>query len=151
MPRQKKTTVEKKTQTTAPAKTTPVAEEKKAEAAAAETKVEEVKAEEVKTEEVKAEKEVQAVAAKKEEKPARKAPAKRQVKKAPAEIVEEVFVEHNHEQFLIGDIVNRIKETYKSEGHRISSIKSLKVYVDPAQRKAYYVINEKAEGKSVDL
>lgn len=144
MARPKKTTVEKKTQATAaPAKAAvSVAEGKESEAEVTEAKAEEVKAEEP----------AQPATAKKEEKTVtRKTPVKRQAKKAPVEIVEEVYVEYNHEQFMAGDIVNRIKETYKSEGHRISSIKSLKVYVDPVQRKAYYVINEKAEGKSVDL
>lgn len=145
MARPRKTAVEKKTQATAaPAKQT---------VSAAEEKKPEVQVAGEKSEEVKAEKPVEPVApVKKEEKPATKrTPAKRQTRKASVEMVEEVYVEYNHEQFMTGDIVNRIKETYKSEGHRISSIKSLKVYVDPVQRKAYYVINEKAEGKSVDL
>ena len=143
MARPRKTAVEKKAQTTA-------APAKPAVSAAAEEKKTEAEVTEAKAEEVKAEKPAEP-AAKKEEKPAKKAPAKRQAKKAPVENVEEVYVEYNHEQFMTGDIVNRIKETYKGEGHRISSIKSLKVYVDPVQRKAYYVINEKAEGKSIDL
>lgn len=72
-------------------------------------------------------------------------------KKVVKELVEEVYFEYNNEQLLTKEIVDRIKETYKGEGHRISSIKSLRVYINPDERKAYYVINEKAEGKFVEF
>lgn len=72
-------------------------------------------------------------------------------KKVVKEVVEEVYFEYNGEQLLSKELVDRIKETYKNEGHRISSIKSLRVYINPDERKAYYVINDKAEGKFVEF
>lgn len=65
--------------------------------------------------------------------------------------VQEVFFEYAGEQILTEELVNRIKETYKSEGHRVGAIKSLRVYINPEERKAYYVINDKAEGKFVEF
>lgn len=97
-----------------------------------------------------AEKTVKAEPAKAEKKaPAKKAPAKKAAK--PVETVQEVYFEYSGGQVLAEDIVGRIKEAYKSEGHRISSIKTLQVYIKPDERKAYYVINDKAEGKFVQF
>ena len=65
----------------------------------------------------------------------------------------EVFVEYtdNGEQTAsVADIVAKIKEKYVAEGHRESSIKSLKVYMKPQEWKAYYVINNKIESH-IDL
>ena len=96
------------------------------------------------------EKTVKAEPAKAEKKaPAKKAPAKKAAK--PVETVQEVYFEYSGGQVLAEDIVGRIKEAYKSEGHRISSIKTLQVYIKPDERKAYYVINDKAEGKFVQF
>ena len=48
------------------------------------------------------------------------------------------------------ELMERAKAAYAAEGHRISSIKSLSLYVKPEERKAYYVVNEKTTG-SIDL
>lgn len=84
-----------------------------------------------------------------EKKTAVKKPGRKVQKKAEA--VQETFFEYAGEQILAEELVNRIKETYKSEGHRIGAIKSLRVYINPEDRKAYYVINDKAEGKYVEF
>ncbi len=70
---------------------------------------------------------------------------------AASKAVQETFFEYAGEQILAEELVNRIKETYKSEGHRVGAIKSLRVYINPEDRKAYYVINDKAEGKYVEF
>lgn len=81
-----------------------------------------------------------------------KKPAAKPVKKTVKEKVSlepEVYVQYtdNGEQEAgIADIVAKIKASYVAEGHRESSIKSLKVYVKPQEWKAYYVINDKVEG-----
>ena len=86
---------------------------------------------------------------KKETKPAAKADTKKAPAKKPAakqaDIVQEVFVEYNGDQILTEDIVNRIKDKYQGEGHRVGAIKSLRVYVNLEERKAYYVINDKTD------
>lgn len=79
-----------------------------------------------------------------------KAAAKKAAKKE-IENVEEVFIEFGEAQILTEDILNKIREAYKNEGHRISSIKKLQVYMNVDQKKAYYVINDKHEGKYVEL
>ena len=147
-------TIKKATQTKAPAKNTSVETAMKAVAA----KKPEVKAA------------APAPVKKTEEKPAAKAevkPAvKETVKKAEEKVAEkktrkprkktvkklqEVFVEFNGEQFKTASIIEKIHEVYKAEGHRVGAIKSLRVYIDPVERKAYYVINDKAEGKYVEF
>lgn len=95
---------------------------------------------------------VAAKATKTTKKPAASTAAKKTVKaKKEEEKIQEVFFEYGGDQILTEDIVERIKNTYKEEGHRISSIKSLRVYINPEERKAYYVINDKAEGKFVEF
>ena len=78
-----------------------------------------------------------------------KAPAKKPAKKAEA--VQEVYVEWGDQQVQTDEIVNRIRDKYVSEGHYAASIKSLKVYLNLEQRKAYYVINDKAEDQFVEF
>ena len=148
-------TIKKATQTKAPAKNTSVETAMKAVAA----KKPEVKAA------------APAPVKKTEEKPAAKAevkPAvKETVKKAEegddliirlyeaygmrTRVHQEVFVEFDGEQFKTASIIEKIHEVYKAEGHRVGAIKSLRVYIDPVERKAYYVINDKAEGKYVEF
>ena len=145
---------------------------------AVETKAEEVKAE-VKAEAAKAEEKVAAVVkteaekvapAKKEEAPVKKeaAPAKeaKDDKKKPGrkpgsknkaakpekkEVSHpEIFIQFGPGEASVGNVVERIRNEYVEQGHRLSSIKSLKVYLKPEDRSAYYVINDKVAGR-VDL
>jgi len=98
----------------------------------------------------------EAVAEKKTEK---KAPAKKTAaKKAPAkktavkkvEKKDEVFVQFAGEEFAVEEAMEKAKAAYVAEGHRASAIKSVRLYIKPEERKAYYVINDKAAG-SIDL
>ena len=146
-------TIKKATQTKAPAKNTSVETAMKAVAA----KKPEVKAVKKTEEKPAAKAEVKPVVKetvkKAEEKVAEKKtrkPRKKTVKK-PVEKIQEVFVEFNGEQFKTASIIEKIHEVYKAEGHRVGAIKSLRVYIDPVERKAYYVINDKAEGKYVEF
>lgn len=173
-----KSVAKKEVSTAAPVKAASVATAQAA-ASKADAKVEESASKdvvpEVKKEETvkpaeavkKEEKPVENAAAKAEEKPAtekkkpgrkpgrkpasEKAAAKKAPKKGEQVSVEEVYFEYNQEQVLSNELVERIKMEYKNEGHRISSIKSLRVYVDVVEKKAYYVINDKAEGKFIEF
>lgn len=115
------------------------------------------KASENKTEEVK-EVKVAAVEEKKaeqatEKKATKKTTGKKTEKKAsPAkeEKQEMVFVQFAGEEFVVEEITRKAKEAYIAEGHRASAIKSLRLYIKPEEKKAYYVINEKAAG-SIEL
>lgn len=68
-----------------------------------------------------------------------------------AENIEEVYLEFGNKKILSGDVLEQIRQAYKNEGHRISSIKKLQVYMNIEDGKAYYVINDKAEGKYVEF
>ena len=120
------------------------AQTKEAEVKPAETKEAEVKPAETKTLEAKAA-EVKAAASAVEAKATeatRKAAAKKQ-----SESETEVFVEYYGQQSSVEEITNKVKEVFVSEGHRVSTIKSLKLYLKPEDGFAYYVINEKFAGR----
>ena len=124
-----------------------------------EAKAEEVKAEvkaaekaEEKVEKPAAEKEAQkAVPTKEEEKTTvkrgRKA-AKTAAKKVAAD--PKVYIQFGAGETSVDTLVEQIKAEYVNQGHRVSSIKDLRVYLKPEDGAAYYVINEKVAGR-VDL
>lgn len=67
-----------------------------------------------------------------------------------AEKQEAVYVQFAGEEFVVEEVMEKAKAAYVAEGHRVSAIKSIRLYIKPEERKAYYVINEKAAG-SIDL
>ncbi len=99
--------------------------------------------------------------------PAKKAPAKKAAAKKPAakkpatkkattkrgrkpgsknkvvESVQETIFQFGGNDFVAEQLVERVKEQYKNSGHRVGNIKSLRVYVNLEERRAYYVINDK--------
>ncbi len=80
--------------------------------------------------------------------------ATKTVKKAAAkkaEVVVETYFEFGGKQVMAEELVERIKEAYKADGHRVSAIKTLRTYVNPEENRAYYVINDKAEDKYIEL
>lgn len=131
-----------------------------------EVKAPEVKAPEVQAEEVKVaepEKNVQAVkepvaAEKKTTKTAKAAKTtkttkstKTTTKKAVKEEMKpEVFIQYQGKEAIVADAVEKAKAEFVADGHRVSSIKSLQIYLKPEEYAAYYVINQKFAGR-VDL
>ena len=110
-------------------------------------KVQEVK-NEVKAEEKISEK-VNEVASKATEKAAtKKATVKKPVvkKTEKEQMVPEVYLQYAGQEANQSDIIAAIKDKYVAEGHRVSAIKSLQVYVKPEENAAYYVINQKVAG-----
>lgn len=67
------------------------------------------------------------------------------------ENIQEVYIEFGDNKILSEEVIDNIKQAYKAEGHRISAIKKLQVYMNLDEKKAYYVINDKAEGKFVEF
>lgn len=63
---------------------------------------------------------------------------------------DEVFVQFAGEEYVVEEVMEKAKASYVAEGHRVSAIKSIRLYIKPEERKAYYVINEKAAG-SIEL
>lgn len=79
---------------------------------------------------------------------------KKPAKKASVTVnTEEFFYEVNGDQVQVNQLAlkQQIHEAYKNDGHRPANIRSLQVYINLEERKAYYVINGKAEGKFVEI
>ena len=66
--------------------------------------------------------------------------------------VQEVYFEFGDKQVEAGEIVSKIEQAYKDAGHQIGRIKNLRVYVNPDESRAYYVINEDdGDGQYIEL
>ena len=79
----------------------------------------------------------------------RKSGVKNKAEKAPAKEVEKtgnIFIQTAGLQYDTGKIVADVRAAWVAEGHRESSIKSLNIYINMDERKAYYVINDKNTG-----
>ncbi len=89
------------------------------------------------------------------EKKAAKKPAAKKASTAKTETKkvekkDEVFVQFAGEEFAVEEVMDKAKAAYVAEGHRAAAIKTVRLYIKPEERKAYYVINDKAAG-SIDL
>ena len=98
--------------------------------------------------------EVKAEAKEEKKAPAKKA-AKATTKKAPAKKVEAkketvITVQYQGNEVAVASVEEKVKAAFVAEGHKVSSIKTLSIYVKPEEFSAYYVINEKYTGR-VDL
>ncbi|MBO4395192.1 MAG: hypothetical protein J5819_02455 [Eubacterium sp.] len=90
---------------------------------------------------------------------AKKAPAKKAApkrgrkpgsKNKVVESVQETIVQVDGVDIAVAEtLVERVKEAYKNSGHRVGNIKSLRIYINVNDRKAYYVINDKADDNAV--
>ena len=91
--------------------------------------------------------------------PAKKAPAKKAApkrgrkpgsKNKVVESVQETIIQAGGADIVVAEnLVERVKEAYKNSGHRVGNIKSLRIYVNVDERKAYYVINDKQDDSAV--
>lgn len=72
--------------------------------------------------------------------------------KAPVktDLKPEIFIQFDGKEAVLEEAVEKAKSQFVAEGHRVSSIKSLQVYLKPEEHAAYYVINQKFAGR-VDL
>ncbi|MDY5639625.1 MAG: DUF6465 family protein [Lachnospiraceae bacterium] len=134
----------------APAATEVKKEEVKKEAPKAEVKKEAPKKEAPKKAEVK--KAAAKKAPAKKEAPKKEAPKKEAAKKAPAKKVEvkETFaVQFAGKDYASDVIVKLVKDAYKATKNK-AAIKTLNVYVNTDDSRAYYVINDEFHG-SVEL
>lgn len=66
------------------------------------------------------------------------------------ELAPEVYIQFEGREDAVQNVIVKAKEAFVADGHRESTIKSLRVYLKPEESAAYYVINEKYAGK-VDL
>ena len=134
----------------APAATEVKKEEVKKEAPKAEVKKEAPKKEAPKKAEVKKVEAKKAPA--KKEAPKKEAPKKAAAKKAPAkkaEVKETFAVQFAGKDYASDVIVKLVKDAYKATKNK-AAIKTLNVYVNTDDSRAYYVINDEFHG-SVEL
>lgn len=73
--------------------------------------------------------------------------AKKAVKE---ELKPEVFIQYQGREAIVAEAIEKAKAEFVADGQRVSSIKSLQVYLKPEEYAAYYVINQKFAGR-VDL
>lgn len=84
--------------------------------------------------------------AKKTTKKTTKKGAKRGPKPASERTIE-LQVQYGGREVSYTDLVNRIKDMWKEQGKRETSLKSINIYVKPEEFKAYYVINDDVTGE----
>ncbi len=87
-----------------------------------------------------------------EKAPAKKAaPAKAKAPKAvkAAAVTSEVYVQYGVMEWKADELTEKAKAAYAAEGNA-DAVASVKLYIKPEERKAYYVINDVATG-SIEL
>ena len=72
-------------------------------------------------------------------------------KEAAAGIELDTYFEFNGMQISSDEMIQRTKAAYLAEGNSIDVVKSVKVYINANERRAYYVINGKAENKFIEF
>ena len=72
--------------------------------------------------------------------------ARKEVKKLT---LKETYIQFAGQEYKESEILDKVEAAYKEAGHRVSSIKSMELYVKPEDGAAYYVINGKFSGKVV--
>lgn len=63
----------------------------------------------------------------------------------------ETYFEFNGIQINSDEMIERTKEAYLAEGGSLDDVKSVKVYINANERRAYYVINGQAENKFIEF
>lgn len=61
--------------------------------------------------------------------------------------VSEIYIQFGGREATVENVIAKATELYVADGHRASSIKSLKIYLKPEESAAYYVINKKYAGR----
>jgi len=78
--------------------------------------------------------------------------AKKEVMKEAAGGIElETYFEFNGIQINSDEMIEKTKEAYLAEGNSLDDVKSVKVYINANERRAYYVINGQAENKFIEF
>lgn len=76
---------------------------------------------------------------------------KKTTKEETVEIDLETYFEFNGIQINSDEMIERTKEAYLAEGGSLDDVKSVKVYINANERRAYYVINGQAENKFIEF
>ena len=63
----------------------------------------------------------------------------------------DTYFEFNGIQISSDDLVQRTRAAYLAEGNSIDDVKSVKIYINANERRAYYVINDNEEHKYIEF
>ena len=63
----------------------------------------------------------------------------------------ETYFEFNGIQINSDEIIKRAREAYRAEGNSLDDVKSVKIYINANERRAYYVVNDQAESKFIEF
>lgn len=77
-------------------------------------------------------------------------PGSKKTTTGKAELKPGVVLQFQGGETTVDEAIEKIKAQFVSEGHRVSTIKDLQVYLKPEEYAAYYVINQKFAGR-IDL
>ena len=81
---------------------------------------------------------------------AEEAPKKRTRKpkaEAPAGKEQTIYVQFRDSEIELDELLEKVRAVFKGDKKRAPKITDLKLYIKPEERAAYYVINEKFDGK----
>ena len=63
----------------------------------------------------------------------------------------ETYFEFNGIQINSDELIKRAREVYLAEGNSLDDVKSVKIYINANERRAYYVVNDQAESKFIEF
>mgnify|MGYP000731478302 CR=1 FL=1 len=63
----------------------------------------------------------------------------------------ETYFEFNGIQINSDELIKRAREAYLAEGNSLDDVKSVKIYINANERRAYYVVNDQAESKFIEF
>ena len=63
----------------------------------------------------------------------------------------ETYFEFNGIQINSDEIIKKTREAYLAEGNSLDDVKSVKIYINANERRAYYVVNDQAESKFIEF
>lgn len=78
------------------------------------------------------------------------ASAEKPVSKKASDKAAKVIVQFNGKEYDTNEIAEMCRAAYKADNSR-KQVRSLEIYIKPEEHKAYYVVNGKADGLSIDL
>ena len=63
----------------------------------------------------------------------------------------ETYFEFNGIQINSDEIIKRAREAYLAVVNSLDYVKSVKIYINANERRAYYVVNDQAESKFIEF
>jgi hypothetical protein len=60
---------------------------------------------------------------------------------------DEVYIQYKNREVRTTDILEKARENYVANGHKLTDIQEVQVYIKPEDNNAYYVVNHKDTGR----